>query len=85
LEGWKVKRKTLAVGTTNHKISVKDYYQMFTSALFLLIGVIILVRSLHGSIVVMALLVGGGFLALGAYRLRFVIKYLKERRKCKPK
>lgn len=69
----------------NYRISTRDYYQILSSALFLLIGVIILVRSLHGGIVIMALLVGGGFLALGAYRLRFVIKYLKERRKCKPK
>ena len=85
MEGWKVKRKTLAVGTTNHKISGKDYYQMFTSTLMIILGAIILFRSWSGSIVIMALLVGGGFLALGAYRLRFVIKYLKERRKCKPK
>jgi uncharacterized membrane protein HdeD (DUF308 family) len=69
----------------DYRISTRDYYQILSSALFLLIGVIILVRSFHGGIVIMALLVGGGFLALGAYRLRFVIKYLKERRKCKPK
>jgi len=80
-----MKRAIPQIMGAGHKISRRDHYQILSSALFLLIGVIILVRSLHGGIVIMALLVGGGFLALGAYRLRFVIKYLKERRKCKPK
>lgn len=66
----------------DYRISTRDYYQILTSALFLLIGVIIMVRSLYGGIVIMALLVAGGFLALGAYRLKFAVKYFKERRKC---
>ncbi len=69
----------------DYKISIKDYYQILSSALFLIIGTTILVRSLQNSIVVMALLMGGGFLALGAYRLRFVVKYFRERRKCSPR
>jgi hypothetical protein len=47
-----------------------------------ILGAIILIRSVSGPITIMTLLVGGGFLALGCYRLNFVIKYFKERRKC---
>ncbi|MGB8657918.1 MAG: hypothetical protein WCE90_09065 [Candidatus Zixiibacteriota bacterium] len=66
----------------DYRISTRDYYQIFTSALFLLIGVVILVRSLCGGVFIMALLVAGGFLTLGGYRLRFVLRYFRERRKC---
>lgn len=59
-----------------------DYYQIITSTLMLVLGVIILVRSVGGAVTMMTLLVGGGFLALGAYRLSFVIKYLRGKRKC---
>lgn len=64
------------------KLSRTDYYQIITSFLMVILGVVILVRSLSGTITIMTLLVGGGFLALGCYRLNFVIKYLRERRKC---
>ena len=63
-------------------LSRTDYYQIFTSVLMVVLGAIILIRSASGAITIMTLLVGGGFLALGCYRLKFVIKYLKEKRKC---
>jgi uncharacterized BrkB/YihY/UPF0761 family membrane protein len=64
---------------SDHHISRTDYYQMFTSALMMIIGVIILYRSLSAGITLTSVLVGGGFLALGCYRLKFVIKFLRER------
>ena len=64
------------------KLSRTDYYQIFTSVLMVILGAIILIRSVSGTITLMTLLVGGGFLVLGCYRLNFVIKYLKEKRKC---
>jgi uncharacterized membrane protein HdeD (DUF308 family) len=67
------------------KLSRTDYYQIFTSVLMLMLGAIILFRSLTDNVIVMPLLVGGGFLALGIYRLNFVVKYFKERRKCSHK
>ena len=63
------------------RISRTDYYQIFTSAFMLIVGVVILFRSFIGSITLMSLLVGGGFLALGCYRLYFVVKYFRERGK----
>lgn len=65
-----------------HKLSRTDYYQIATSVLMVILGAIILVRSLSGPITIMTLLVGGGFLALGCYRLSYVVKYFRERRKC---
>jgi hypothetical protein len=64
-----------------HKLSSMDYYQIFTSVLMLIIGAIIVFRSFAGTVTVAGLLVGGGFLALSCYRLRFVIRYFEERRK----
>jgi uncharacterized membrane protein HdeD (DUF308 family) len=64
------------------RLSKTDYYQIVTSVLMVVLGAIILFRSLTDSITVMPLLVGGGFLALGCYRLNFVIKYFREKRKC---
>lgn len=66
--------------TPNHKISGKDYYQIFISCLMVILGAVILFRSLTEGFTVMALLVGGGFLALGIYRLHFVIKYFRKRK-----
>ncbi|KPK99319.1 MAG: hypothetical protein AMJ91_08225 [candidate division Zixibacteria bacterium SM23_73_3] len=64
------------------RLSRTDYYQILTSVLMVILGALILIRSVSGSITIMTLLVGGGFLTLGAYRLNFVIKYFKKRRKC---
>jgi uncharacterized membrane protein HdeD (DUF308 family) len=64
------------------KLSKTDYYQIVTSVFMVILGAIILFRSLSENIAFMPLLVGAGFLALGVYRLNFVIKYFKEKRKC---
>jgi len=82
LEGWKVKRKNPQIVTPDHKISGRDYYQVITSALMVILGAIILLRSLSHSAVIMPLLVGGGLLVLGVYRLNFVVNYFKERKEC---
>ena len=64
------------------RLNKTDYYQIVTSALMVVLGAVILIRSLAGPITLMTLLVGGGFLALGIYRLNFVVKYIREKRKC---
>jgi MFS superfamily sulfate permease-like transporter len=74
------------IGQSNHtfpdRLCRGDYYQIVTSTLMLILGAIILIRSVSQTITIMTFLVGGGFLALGAYRLSFVVKYIKEKRKC---
>jgi hypothetical protein len=64
------------------RLSKTDYYQIITSTMMVVLGAIILIRSVAGPITLMTLLVGGGFLALGIYRLNFVVKYMREKRKC---
>lgn len=73
--------KTTTVGP-DYRISRADYYQITISVLMVILGLVILFRSLQGGINTMTLLVGGGFLGLGCYRLKFVISYFKERREC---
>lgn len=63
------------------KLSKMDYYQIITSTLMVILGAIILFRSLSQNIMIMPLLVGGGLFALGVYRLNFVVKYLRKRKK----
>jgi uncharacterized BrkB/YihY/UPF0761 family membrane protein len=72
----------MQINGSDHHISGIDYYQIITSVLMVVLGVIILSRSLSAGITLMSALVGAGFLALGCYRLKFVIKFLRERRKC---
>ena len=63
------------------KLSRMDYYQIITSTLMVILGAIILFRSVSQGIMLMPLLVGGGLLALGVYRLNFVVKYFRKRKK----
>ena len=44
-------------------------------------GIVILVRTLPLGVHVQALLVGLGFIALGAHRLSFVLTYLRRPRR----
>jgi hypothetical protein len=64
------------------RLNRTDYYQIVTSTLMVVLGAVILIRSMVGPITIMTLLVGGGFVALGIYRLNFVVKYFREKKKC---
>jgi hypothetical protein len=63
------------------KLTRLDYYQTLTSMLMIISGGIILLRTVFSGIFILSFLVGGGLLGLGIYRLSFVYKYLKERKK----
>jgi hypothetical protein len=76
-----MKKATPQMVGSDHKISRMDYYQILTSALMVILGAVILFRSFTVNMTIMPLLVGGGFLALGFYRLKFVIGYFREKRK----
>lgn len=56
-----------------------DLYRTATSALMVALGLVILARTLGFGLHLMSLLVGAGFIALGAYRLSFVVAYLRRR------
>jgi hypothetical protein len=57
-----------------------DVYQAVTSALMVVLGTVILARTLGPGMHLTALLVGLGFVGLGAYRLSFVLAYLRRGR-----
>lgn len=63
------------------KLTGRDYYQFVTSILMAILGTIILFRSIFPKAFVLPILVGSGFLFLGIYRLNFVYRYLKRRKK----
>jgi len=57
-----------------------DAYRTVVSVLMVVMGVVILARTLPLGVHLQALLVGLGFIGLGAYRLSFVVAYLRRRR-----
>lgn len=57
-----------------------DMYQTVTSALMVVLGIVILARTLVAGVHVTALLVGLGFVGLGAHRLSFVVAHLRRSR-----
>ncbi len=71
--------RSLTVNSTKN-LTRLDYYQIITSILMTVSGGIILLRALFSGIFILTLLVGGGLLGLGIYRLNFVYKYLKKRK-----
>lgn len=56
-----------------------DLYRTTTSVLMVALGLVILARTLGFGLHPMSLLVGLGFIGLGAYRLSFVVAYLRRR------
>ncbi|HET9000250.1 MAG TPA: hypothetical protein VFP86_11425 [bacterium] len=56
-----------------------DLYRTATSALMVALGLVILARTVGFGLHPMSLLVGFGFIGLGAYRLSFVVAYLRRR------
>ncbi len=62
------------------RYTAADVYQTLTSVLMVAMGIVILARTLPLGVHLQALLVGLGFLGLGAYRLSFVVAYLRRRR-----
>jgi len=71
--------KSLSLNSSKN-LTRLDYYQIITSILMTITGGIILLRSLFSGIFILTLLVGGGLLGLGIYRLNFIYKYLKGRK-----
>jgi MFS superfamily sulfate permease-like transporter len=66
---------------SSKSLTRQDYYQIITSVLMTILGGIILIRALFSGIFILTLLVGGGFLGLGTYRLSFIYRFLKGRKK----
>jgi uncharacterized membrane protein len=67
-----------AAGGRRH--TAVDVYRTVASVLTVAVGVVILARTLPLGLHPQALLVGLGFVGLGAYRLSFMIAYLRRRK-----
>jgi len=57
-----------------------DAYRTVTSVVMVVIGFVILARTLAFGFHLLAVIVGLAFIGLGAYRLSFVVAYLRRRR-----
>ena len=62
------------------KLNRLDYFQIFSSALFIILGLIILVRSLSLTFTPLMLIVSLGFVLLGFFRLLKVFQFLRGRK-----
>ena len=63
------------------KLNRLDYFQIVTSALFIILGLIIMVRSLSLAFTPLILIVSLGFVLLGLFRLVKVFQFLRGQKK----
>jgi len=61
------------------KLTTRNYFEIITSLLFFLLGLVILVRSIAETGLILGIGVGAGFLAYGVFRLRYVWNYFFKR------
>jgi len=62
-------------------LSVRDVVQIVYTFLFVILGIVILYRVIRLGGSLLGIGVGGGFVAFGLYRLRFVLGYYLRRRR----
>ena len=63
------------------KLNRLDYFQIGATRLFIILGLIILVRSLSLTFTLLMLVVSLGFILLGLFRLVKVLQFLRGRKK----
>lgn len=61
------------------RLGWRDYYQIVTSFLMPVLGVMILARSKFAVSYLMPVLVGVAMTAFGLYRISFIIKYFRAK------
>ncbi|HLW60547.1 MAG TPA: hypothetical protein VKV57_11580 [bacterium] len=61
------------------KFTRADAYHTVTAVLMVVLGIVVLARTLAFGFHLTAVLVGLGFVGFGAYRLSFVFAYLRRR------
>ena len=66
--------KDRAIGLTG-----RDWYKFAVSVLMTLIGGIMVFRTLSAGIFLLPLLMGGGFIVLGLYRLSFYYRHFRKK------
>jgi hypothetical protein len=61
-------------------LRLRDYMQIVNSVLFFVVGLVILFRAMAVGVGPVPLVIGGGFVAFGVYRLKHVREYFKRRK-----
>ena len=61
------------------KLSVRNYFEIVTSLLFLMLGSTILIRSISETGLVLGMGVGAAFLGFGIFRCRYIWNYFFKR------
>ena len=63
------------------KLTRLDYYQLVSSSLFFILGLLILFRSLNFEITPLVLMVSLGFIFMGGYRLLKFYLFFRSQKK----
>jgi hypothetical protein len=60
--------------------SIRRYFEILASCLFLFLGGVILVRTVMETRLFLGFVVGGAFFAYGAWRMKYVWRFLAGRK-----
>ena len=60
------------------KLSARNYFEILSTLLFLILGTIILIRSISETGLILGMGVGAAFLGYGFFRFRYIWKYFSE-------
>jgi hypothetical protein len=61
------------------KLSARNYFEMISTLVFLLLGLTILIRSIAETGLILGMGVGAAFLGYGLFRLRYIWNYFFKR------
>jgi len=61
------------------KLSARNYFEIISSLLFLLLGSIILIRSISETGLILGMGLGSAFFGYGIFRLRYIWNYFSRR------
>jgi hypothetical protein len=61
------------------RLSARNYFEIVSTLLFLVLGSIILIRSISETGLILGMGVGAAFLGYGVFRFRYIWRYFSER------
>ena len=61
------------------KLSARNYFEVISSLLFFILGLMILIRSIAETRLILGMGVGAAFLGYGFFRLRYLWNYFFKR------
>ena len=61
------------------KMSARNYFEIISSLLFLVLGLVILIRSISETGLILGMGVGAAFVGYGLFRFRYIWNYFIKR------